>query len=138
MQWCIHNAGGYGVEADTFFCVLDCKTPDYSIQAPLRNHRNRGIHAGDWLISKRRRDAHNVPRFLFQHLFHSELSDVEESQQVRRDQGIEVLGSKVRERLGVEDSGVIHQNIDGSEVFDRCFDSFGSGLLFPDIAIDEN
>jgi hypothetical protein len=51
---------------------------------------------------------------------------------------IEVLGSKVRERLGAVDPGVIHQDIDGSEALDRCFDSFGSGLLLTDIAIDEN
>ena len=108
MQWRVNDAGGYGVEADAFFCVLDCETPDHCVQAPLRNHRNRGIYAGDWLIYKRRRDAHNVPRFLFQHLLHRELGDVEESQQVGRDQGIEILGSKVRERLGAEDSGVIH------------------------------
>ena len=105
---------------------------------PLRNHRNRGIHAGDRLIRKRRGDAHNVPRFLFQHLFHREPGDVEESQQVGRDQGIEVLGSKVRERLGTHDSGAIHQHIDGPEMLDRCFDSFGSGLLFADVAVDEN
>jgi hypothetical protein len=55
-----------------------------------------------------------------------------------RDQGIEVVGSKLDERLGAVDSGVIHQNIDSTEVLDRCFVSFTSGLLLPDIAIDEN
>ena len=35
-------------------------------------------------------------------------SDVEESQQVGRDQSVEVVGSKVCERLGVEDSDVIY------------------------------
>jgi hypothetical protein len=34
--------------------------------------------------------------------------------------------------------GVIHQNIDGSKVFDCCFDSIGSSLLLADIAIDAN
>ena len=24
VHWCVHDARGYGVEADTFFCVLDC------------------------------------------------------------------------------------------------------------------
>jgi hypothetical protein len=42
---------------------------------------------------------------------------------------------KVRERLGEEDPGVIHQNIDASEVFDRCFGSLHSGFLLADIAI---
>jgi len=109
---CVHDAGGNGVEPDTFFC--------------------------DWLIYKRRNDTHNISRFLFQHLFHGELSDVKESQQVGRDQRIEVLGSTVREGIGAEDSGVIHQNIDSSEVLDRRFDSVGSGLRFTNIAIDEN
>ena len=90
------------------------------------------------MIGKRRSDAHNTPRFLLQHLFQRELRDVDEPQQVDRDQGIEILGSKVRERLDVVDSGVSHQNIDGCEVLDRCFDSFGSGLLLTDIAIDKN
>ena len=63
---------------------------------------------------------------------------MKEPQQVGRDQSVEVLGSKVDERLAAEDSGVIHQNINGSEVVDRGFDDFGRGLLLPDIAIDEN
>ena len=58
--------------------------------------------------------------------------------QIGRDQGIEVIDSEVDERLGAKDSGVIHQNIDSSEVLHRGFDNFGSGFLFPDIAIDEN
>jgi hypothetical protein len=78
------------------------------------------------------------PDLCFSIYFTVELGDVEESQQVGRDQGIEILGSKVRERLGAEDSGVIHQNIDGSEVLDRSFDSFGGGLLLADIAVDQH
>ena len=73
-----------------------------------------------------------------EHLLHSELSDIEESQQVGRDQGIEVFRSKVCERLAVEDPSVIHQIVDCSELLDCCFDSFGCGLLFTDIAIDES
>jgi hypothetical protein len=76
--------------------------------------------------------------FLFQHLFHCELSHVKETQQVRRDQGIEVLGRKVHEGLGAINSGVIHQNTDRSKVLDRRFDGLGSGLLLADIALDEN
>jgi hypothetical protein len=138
VQWCFDDARGYGIEAATFFCVLDCKTPGHGIQAPFRNHRNRGIFAGDWLIRKRPCDAHNIPRFLFQHLLHCELSHVKESQQVGRDQSVEVLGSKVDKRVGAEDSRVIDQSIDVSEVADRGFDDFGSGLPLPDIAIDQN
>jgi hypothetical protein len=33
MQGCIHNARAHGVEADTFFCILDCETPDHCVQA---------------------------------------------------------------------------------------------------------
>src|SRR6266853_6551749 len=40
------------------------------------------------LIRKSRGDTHNVPRFLFQHLFHGELGNVKESQEISRDQGI--------------------------------------------------
>ena len=25
VHWCIHNAGGDGIKADTIFCILDCK-----------------------------------------------------------------------------------------------------------------
>jgi hypothetical protein len=71
VQRCVHDAGGHGVEADTFFCVLDCQAPSDCVQAPLRNHRNRGLFAGEGLIDKRRRYGHNVARFLFQHLFHT-------------------------------------------------------------------
>ncbi len=95
------------------------------------------MYAGDWLIGERRRDGHNVSRFLFQHLLHCELSDVEESQQVGRDQGIEVFGRIVGERLGAEDSRVIHQHVDGSKVPHRGFDTFGGDPLRADIAIDE-
>ena len=63
---------------------------------------------------------------------------MEKSQQVGRDQGIEILSGKVREGLGVEDSGVVYQNIDGSKVVDRCFHRFGGGLLLTNIAIDKN
>jgi len=49
--------------------------------------------------SKRRRCGHNVLRFLFQHLSHRELCDVEKAQQLGRDQGMEVLGRKVRKGL---------------------------------------
>lgn len=94
--------------------------------------------AGDWLIGERRRDGQNVSRFLFQHLFHRELGDVEESQQVGRDQGIEVFGRKVGERLGAEDSRIIHQHIDGFKVPHRGFGTFGGDPLPADIAIDEN
>src|SRR5438876_1722355 len=138
VQRCVHDAGGDRVEADTFFCVLDCETSGHRIQAALRNHRNRGIDAGDGIIGKRSGDRHDVPGLLFEHLFHGELSNIEESQQVDRGQGVEVVGSKVRERLGVENSGVIHQNVDRSEVLDRCFDSFESGLLLTNIAIDQD
>jgi hypothetical protein len=106
VHWCVHDARGYGVKADTLFCVLDCETPDHRVQAPLCNHRNRAVYAGDWLIGKRRSDAHNASRSPFQHLFHSELSDVEESQEVGRDKRIEILGSIVRKGFGTEDSGV--------------------------------
>src|SRR5437870_4132470 len=128
----------YEKAAGTFFYVLDCETSGHRIQAVLRNHRNRGIDAGDGIIGKRSGDRHDVPGLLFEHLFHGELSDIEESQQVDRGQGVEVVGSEVRERLGVENSGVIHQNIDRSEVLDRCFDSFDSGLLLTNIAIDQD
>src|SRR5258708_38955917 len=57
--------GGYGVETNTFFCVLDCEAPGHRIQASLRHHRNRSIYAGDGLIRKRRGDIHNVPDFFF-------------------------------------------------------------------------
>jgi hypothetical protein len=138
VHWSVHDARGYGVEADSFFGIFDCKTPGHRIQAPLRNHRNRAIYASDRLIGTRRGHAHNAPGFLFQHLLHSKLSDVEESQQVGREQGIKVLGGEVREGLGEVDSSVVHQNIDAAEVLDRCFDSCSSGLLLTDIAIDEN
>ena len=26
VQWRVHDSGGYGVKADTFFCILDCET----------------------------------------------------------------------------------------------------------------
>jgi hypothetical protein len=35
VQWRVDDTGGYGVEADAFFCVLDCETPDHCIQALL-------------------------------------------------------------------------------------------------------
>src|SRR2546426_623409 len=38
------------------------------------------IASGDRLIGRRCSDGHNVSRFLFQHLLHSELGDVEEAQ----------------------------------------------------------
>src|SRR6516162_10089026 len=47
VQRCVHDARGYGVEADIFFCVLDCQAPGHSIQASFRDHRNRGIYPGD-------------------------------------------------------------------------------------------
>jgi hypothetical protein len=34
VQWRVDDAGGYGVEADAFSCVLDCETPDHCVQAP--------------------------------------------------------------------------------------------------------
>jgi hypothetical protein len=34
-------------------------------------------------------------------------------------------------------SCVVYQNIDGSEVVDRSFDSFGGGLLLPNVTVDE-
>ena len=37
-----------------------------------------------------------------------------------------------------KDARVIYQNVDGSEVVDRCFDRFSSSLLLADIAIHEN
>jgi hypothetical protein len=120
------------------FCILDREILGCGIQSTLRNHRDRAIYAGDRPIGKCRGDAHNAPRFLFQHLFHSALSDIEESEQVNRDKGLEVLDSEVSKRLVEEDAGVIHQNIDGSKVFDCCFDGLGGGFLLADIAIEEN
>jgi hypothetical protein len=60
---------------------------------------------------------------------------VEESEQIRGDQGVEVLNREVSERLVKEDARVIHQNIDGSEIVDCCFDSIDSRLLLADIAL---
>ena len=79
--------------------VFDCKVLSCCIQATLRHHRNRAAFAGNGPISKRRGDAYNAPRFLFYHLSHSALSEVEESKQIGGDKGIEVLGSEVSERL---------------------------------------
>jgi len=33
VHWSVHDARGYGVEADPFFGILDCKTPGHCIQA---------------------------------------------------------------------------------------------------------
>ena len=33
VHWCVHNARSHGVEADTFFCILNCETSRHSIQA---------------------------------------------------------------------------------------------------------
>jgi hypothetical protein len=79
---CIHNAGSYGIKANAIFCALDCEILGRWIQPTPRNHRNRPIYAIDWSIGKCRSDAHNAFRFLFQHLFHRALSDVEESEQI--------------------------------------------------------
>src|SRR5580658_196336 len=95
----IHFAGGYGIKANAVFCILNCQILCCCIQATLRNHRNRAIYARNWPIGKRRSDAHNASRFLFQHLFHGALSDVEESKQISGDKSIDVLGSEVSERL---------------------------------------
>src|SRR5262249_15191612 len=122
----------------TFSCILNGKTPSHCVKAPLRDHRHRGIYTGDRVIGKRRGYAHNTPRLLFQHLSDSELSDEEKSEKVGRGQGIEVFGSEIRERLRVEDSGVIYQNIDGSEWFDACFDGFAAGFLLAVAATDKN
>src|SRR6202020_449672 len=35
VQWSVHDAGGCSVEADTVFCVFDCETSGYCIQASL-------------------------------------------------------------------------------------------------------
>jgi hypothetical protein len=51
---------------------------------------------------------------------------------------MEVLGSELDEGLGAEDARVIHQNIDASEVRDRCFRSFDRRFLFTDVAVNEN
>jgi hypothetical protein len=75
---------------------------------------------------------------LLQHLLDRELRDVEKPQQVRRRQGIKIVGSVVRKRLFANDSRVIHQNIDGSELPDGRFDRFESGFLFAYISVDQN
>src|ERR1700689_2977331 len=138
VQGCIHDAGGHSIEADAFFCVLDGETPGQRIQAPFRHHRNGGLFVDKRLIDKRSRYGYNVPRLLFQHLVHCELSDVQKTQKVCRDQGVEVLGGKVRKRLGTENPRVVHENVDGSEVLDRGPDSFFAGLLLTDVAINKN
>jgi len=35
VHWGVQDAGGYGVEADAFFCVFDCETPNHRVQAPF-------------------------------------------------------------------------------------------------------
>src|SRR5208282_2683065 len=99
VHWRIHNAGGHGIKADAVFRILYCEILSRRIQTTLRNHRNRSILAGDWTIGKRRSDGHDASRFLFQHLFHSALSDVEESEQINRHKGVEVFGGELSERL---------------------------------------
>src|ERR1700729_1055975 len=104
---CIHFAGSYGIKADAVFRILDCKILGRRIQPTLRDHRNGAIYTSDRPIGKRRSDTHNASRFLFQHLFHGALSDVEESEQINRDKGVEVLASELNERLCQEDAGVV-------------------------------
>src|SRR5579862_2958730 len=99
VHWCIHNARSYGIEADPILCILDREVLGRRIQAALRNHRDRAVSASDWPICKRRSDGHNTSGLLFQHLFHGTLSDVEESKQIGRDQGVEILDGEVEERL---------------------------------------
>jgi hypothetical protein len=135
VHWCAYNARSHAIEANAILRVLDREILDCRIQASLRNHRNGAIGAGDWPISKRGSDAHDAPRFLLQHLFYSALSHVEESEQIRGDQGVEVLNREVSERLVKEYARVIHQNIDGSEIVDCCFDSIDGRLLLADIAL---
>ena len=134
----VDDSGGHSVETDTVFCIFHGETAHHGIQAAFGNHRKRGVYAGDGLVDERRRDAHDVPRSLLEHLFHGELSDIKKSEQIRRNQRVEVLGSKLRERLDNKNSGVVHQNIDGCEPRERRFDRFGRGFWSADIAIDRN
>ena len=138
MHWCAYNAGSHAVESNAILRVLDREILDCRIQASLRNHRNGAIGAGDWPVSKRGSNAHDTTRLLLQHLSHRVLSHVEESEQIRGDQGVEILDSEVSERLVKEDARVIHQNIDASKIADRRFDSIGSRLLLPDIAFKKD
>src|SRR3984957_2294703 len=103
----VHDARGYGIEANAIFCILDCEILSRRIQPTLRDHRNRAVFAGDWPIGKRSSDGNDASRLLFQHLFNSALSDVEESEKIGGDEGVEVLGRELRERLVQEDAGVI-------------------------------
>jgi len=48
---------------------------------------------------------------------------------------MEVVGGEVGEWLVAEDSGIIHQDIDSSEMLEGGLDDFAGGLLLSDIAV---
>ena len=71
-------------------------------------------------------------------MLHGKLGDVEEASQVGGDQGVEVVGSEVGEGLAAKDSGVVDEDVDGSEALNRGVGDFGGDFGLAEIAVDEN
>lgn len=63
---------------------------------------------------------------------------MEESQKVDGNERVEVVRREFRESFGDEDSGVVHQDIYGSKMSDRCFYAFRGGLVIANVSGDNN
>ena len=63
---------------------------------------------GDRLIGERGRDAHHSAGPLIEHLLHRKLRNMEKAEEIRRHQGIEVVGCEFGKRLGEECARVRH------------------------------
>lgn len=106
------------------------------LSPPLGQGGDGRGHGRHRLFGQRRRDVDDVAGALPQHLGGRLLRDVEEPEQVQRDEGHQIVLGVVDEGLGDEDSGVVDQGVDAAEALHRCTDHALRSARSGDVSID--
>src|SRR5262245_12002714 len=123
MQGCINGAGSNCIHTDTLFCIFDGEAACNCINAAFGNHWDRSAYTRNGVVGERGRDADDAAAGSLQkHPLDRDLSYINETPKIGRNQPIEVLGRVIGKGLGEEYTCIIYQYINGAESGDSCFD----------------
>ncbi|HWE07318.1 MAG TPA: hypothetical protein VG274_11455, partial [Rhizomicrobium sp.] len=125
-----YDAGCHGIHPDAIPGIFDGERAGHGVQPALRQCGQARAGAGDRLADHGGGDLHDMTALPGQHVRNRQLRDVEKTIQVDMENISIVVRCERREGLADENTGIVHERIDPSEMPDGSFyDSFGDGAL---------
>ena len=126
--------------------VLNRIRPHVLHRQGAAERRNRGFgdngqrygRARQRLVGQDRGNGHDMPGLLLAHLHNHLLCYEKVSGDVRADHHFNILGRVIREWLGNVDTRAVEEEIDAAELADGGSSHFYGGVLFADVAVNQN